>query len=89
VGEYSAPSSFTDERGRKGLRIVYLRGKTDPHRENLKDDYSKVAQRALEQKKNAALEKWFKTKIPTYFIMVDEDYRSCDEMQKWVGANGR
>ena len=88
VGEYSAPTSFTDERGRQGLRIVYLKTKTDPHRENLKDDYSRVSQRALEEKKNTALETWFNKKIPTYFIMIDPDYRGCEEMKKWVGAIG-
>ena len=85
VGEYSAPTEFTDDRGRKGLRIIYLKTKTEPHRENLKDDYSRVAQRALEEKKNTALELWFNKKIPTYYIMVDEEYRGCDEMKKWVG----
>lgn len=84
VGEYSKPTGFTDERGRKGLRIVYLKTKTEPHRENLKDDYSKIAQRALEEKKNDALEKWFTKKIPTYFIQIDEEYRGCDEMRKWL-----
>jgi peptidyl-prolyl cis-trans isomerase SurA len=88
VGEYSKSTEFTDDRGRKGLRIVYLKTKTDPHRENLKDDYSKVAQRALEEKKNTALEAWFNKKISSYYIMVDEDYRNCEEMKKWVGAIG-
>ena len=85
VGAYSAPTEFIDDRGRKGIRIVYLKTKTEPHRENLKDDYSRVAQRALEEKKNTALELWFNKKIPTYYIMVDEEYRGCDEMKKWVG----
>ena len=85
VGAYSMPTEFTDDRGRKGIRIVYLKTKTEPHRENLKDDYSRVAQRALEEKKNTALELWFNKKIPTYYIMVDEEYRGCDEMKKWVG----
>ncbi|MBK7432960.1 MAG: peptidylprolyl isomerase [Chitinophagaceae bacterium] len=89
VGEYSQPTAFTDDRGRKGLRIVYLKSKTEPHRENLKDDYNRVAQRALEEKKNEALEKWFNSKIPTYFIQVDEEYRSCEEMKKWVSNAGR
>jgi peptidyl-prolyl cis-trans isomerase SurA len=88
VGEYSKSTEFTDDRGRKGLRVVFLKTKTDPHRENLKDDYSKVAQRALEEKKNTALEAWFNKKISSYYIMVDEDYRNCAEMKKWVGAIG-
>lgn len=51
VGEYSQPTEFTDERGKKGIRIVYLKTQTQPHRENLKDDYSKIASRALEEKR--------------------------------------
>lgn len=89
VGEYSKPASFTDERGRKGLRIVYLKTRTEPHRENLKDDYNRVSQRALEEKKNEALEKWFNKKIPTYFIQIDDDYKSCEEMKKWVSTAGK
>lgn len=86
VGEYSQPTEFTDERGKKGVRIVYLKTRTEPHRENLKDDYSKIAQRALELKKEDALEKWFNNKIKTYFIMVDSEYKDCKAMEKWVEA---
>lgn len=84
VGEYSQPTEFTDERGKKGVRIVYLLSKSEPHRENIKDDYNKIAQRALEEKKNDALEKWFTESIPTYYIKIDDDFKSCDEMQKWL-----
>ncbi len=51
IGEYSQPTEFTDERGKKGIRIVYLINKTEPHRENLKDDYSRIADRALEKRR--------------------------------------
>ena len=84
VGEYSQPLEYTDERGKKGIRIVYLKTKTEPHRENLKDDYNKVAQRALEQKKETALEKWFDDKKRNYYIMIDEEYRSCNALKHWV-----
>ncbi len=86
VGEYSQPVEFTDDRGKKGVRIVYLKTRTEPHRENLKDDYSKIAQRALELKKEDGLEKWFNNKINTYFIMVDNEYKDCKAMEKWVHA---
>ncbi|MEO6584642.1 MAG: peptidylprolyl isomerase [Ferruginibacter sp.] len=87
LGEYSQPVQFTDERGRKGVRIVYLKTQTEPHRENLKDDYSKVAIRALEDKKEQAIEKWFYSHINSYYIMVADDYRSCEVMQKWLTAS--
>lgn len=84
VGEYSQPTEFTDERGKKGVRIVYLISRSEPHRENMKDDYNKIAQRALEEKKNNTLDRWFSEKISTYFIKVDEEYKSCDQMSKWL-----
>lgn len=84
VGEYSKPTPFTDDRGKKGMRIVYLKSKSDPHRENLKDDYNKLASTAAEEKKNDALKKWFASKIPSYYIMIDEDLKSCSSLGLWL-----
>ena len=84
VGEYSQPTEFTDERGKKGIRIVYLKSKSQPHRENLKDDYSKIANRALEAKKDQAIEDWFRKKITGYYIKIDDEYKNCDGMKKWM-----
>jgi len=83
VGEFSKPVSFTDERGKKGLRIVYLKSRSDPHRENLKDDYNKVASRAIEEKKYDTIEKWFASKISSYYIMIDDEAKSCNQLGKW------
>ncbi|MBK7375821.1 MAG: peptidylprolyl isomerase [Chitinophagaceae bacterium] len=87
VGQYSQPTEFTDERGRKGVRIVYLKTRSEPHRENLKDDYNRIGQRALEEKKNMVLEQWFMKKVITYHIMVDDEFKSCPEMKKWLPEN--
>lgn len=81
VGEYSKPIAFQDERGKKGVRLIYLQNKTEPHRENLRDDYNKVAMRALEEKKNLAIEKWFMSRLPTYYTMIDAEYQSCPAIQ--------
>jgi len=86
VGQYSQPVEFADETGKKGLRVVYLKTKTEPHRENMKDDYNRISQKALEEKKNDALDSWFGKRIPTYYIMVDEEYKNCPEMQKWTAT---
>ncbi len=87
VGQYSHPAEFMDERGKKGIRIVYLKTRTEPHRENLKDDYNRIAQRALEEKKNEVLEEWFNKKVSTYYILVDEEYKACPEMAKWLSGS--
>lgn len=83
-GEYSKPTPYTDERGKKGVRIVYLQTRTTPHVENLKDDYDRLAKDALEVKKQKALETWFASKIPTYYIMIDEEFRSCGTLDNWM-----
>ncbi|HEV3413022.1 MAG TPA: peptidylprolyl isomerase [Puia sp.] len=84
-GEYSKPIVYTDERNKKGVRIVYMVSKSEPHRENLRDDYNNVAQRALDEKKSAALEKWFLQKIPTMYVMIADEYRNCSSLTKWEG----
>jgi len=83
VGEFSQPTDFTDATGKKGVRIVEVLTKTEPHRENLKDDYDKVAARALEEKKNAVLDQWFAEHIPTFYINIADEYKNCPEMEKW------
>ncbi len=83
TGDYSQPVQFTDDRGKKGVRIVHIISRSQPHKENLKDDYNRISQRALEQKKNKVLQSWFQTRIATYYIMIDGDYRNCGNLSKW------
>jgi peptidyl-prolyl cis-trans isomerase SurA len=85
-GQYSAPQTYTDERSRKAVRLIYLKRRTEPHRENLLDDYNRISQRAIEEKKSAALEKWFKDHIPTYYVSIDKDYAGCDGLNDWKAA---
>jgi peptidyl-prolyl cis-trans isomerase SurA len=87
IGEFSQPTIFTDERGKKAVRIIYLKSRTEPHRMNIKDDYDKIAQMALEEKKYTALEKWMTTRIPTYYIMIDAPDSNCPQLQKWTSAS--
>lgn len=83
IGDCSKPQFYTDERGRKLVRIVYLKTRTSPHRENLKDDYNKIAQRVLETKKQKKLELWFKEHLPTYYILIDKEFSTCPSLASW------
>ena len=86
-GGFSQPLDYTDaSTGKKGVRIIYLKSKTEPHRENMKDDYSKISQAALEEKKENALEQWFNKRLGSYYIMIDPEYRDCETMKPWVAA---
>lgn len=84
VGEISQPVPFEGEQGKKGVRIVFLKSKSAPHRMNLQDDYSRVSQFALEEKKSKTLDKWLKTKLSTYYIMVDAaTAKDCPQLSKY------
>ena len=84
IGEYSQPLVFTNERtGKKGIRILYLKSRSEPHRMNLKDDYNKIKQAALEEKKFQTLDKWLSSHIASYYIMLDPAKAGCAQLQKW------
>lgn len=83
-GDYSQPIAFTDQQGKKAVRIIYLKSRTEPHRENLKDDYNKVADRALEEKKYGVIEKWFTSKIPSFYLEIDPQFTSCQQLGLWM-----
>jgi peptidyl-prolyl cis-trans isomerase SurA len=86
-GDISAPQVYIDEaRSRRVVRLIYFKTQKDPHRENLKDDYNRVAQRALEDKKGAALERWFKEHIPNYFVQIDPEFSKCTGLEEWRQA---
>jgi peptidyl-prolyl cis-trans isomerase SurA len=82
VGQYSKPQVYED-RGVKKVRIVYLKTRTEPHREDIKQDYNKIAQRALEIKKQETLEKWFKEHLPNYYITIDKEFADCSSLGDW------
>jgi peptidyl-prolyl cis-trans isomerase SurA len=87
LGEFSQPMAFADERsGKKGVRMIYLKSKSEPHRMNLRDDYNRISTAALEEKKFKALEKWLNTHISSHYIMLDAEDASCPQLKKWADA---
>ena len=85
-GDVSEPQITTDDRGRQTVRLVYFRERTTPHKENLREDYNRVSQRALDEKKQKQIEVWFKEHIPNYYIFVDTEYHACPELINWSKA---
>jgi Parvulin-like peptidyl-prolyl isomerase len=84
IGEFSQPLQYVDERSKKAVRILYFKSRSEPHRMNLADDYNKISQMALEEKKVFTLEKWLNTHIPAYYIMLDADHDNCQQLTRWI-----
>jgi peptidyl-prolyl cis-trans isomerase SurA len=53
---------------------------------NVRDDYNKISQAALEEKKYQALDKWLTVHIPNYYVMIDQDNASCPQLKKFNNA---
>ncbi|MBV9961019.1 MAG: peptidylprolyl isomerase [Parafilimonas sp.] len=86
VGDITQPVTYTDDRGKTGVRIVYLVHETEPHRMNLKDDYDRVAQQALGEKKQQVLDTWFKQHISDFYIDIDPQYKTCKSLNEWFSS---
>ncbi len=82
-GSYSQPQVFNNEKGEKSCRIVYVKSRVAPHRVNLKDDYSRIQELALNQKRMMRVEKWVEEKLPTYYLKIDPEYTTCGTLKKW------
>ncbi|MET6999312.1 peptidylprolyl isomerase [Chitinophaga defluvii] len=86
AGQVSAPVQFVDEQGRTACRLVYLKTRTQPHRENMTDDYARIQQRTLQIKQMEAINKWLREKIPSYYIHVDDEFKNCTNIQQWMST---
>jgi peptidyl-prolyl cis-trans isomerase SurA len=87
-GDYSMPTAFENEQGKKGVRVVHLKSRSTPHRMNLKDDYSKIAQFALEEKKAKVMEKWILSRLATYYVMIDQSTgEECPLLKRFSSVN--
>lgn len=82
-GSFSQPQVFDAGKGEKSCRIVYMKSISSPHKANLKDDYGKIQEVALQQKKSKTMDEWLAEKSPSYYIKIDPDYKSCSVLQVW------
>ncbi len=84
VGSYSQPHIFVQDNGERSTRIIYLKSRTDPHQANLKDDYNRIQQAALQQKRGWAMDEWIQKRSSSYYIRIDPEYADCPSLQVWT-----
>jgi peptidyl-prolyl cis-trans isomerase SurA len=84
VGDISAPVLYKTDRGKEQYRIYYLKTRTVPHKANLQDDYAKIHQMALEEKKMNVMNTWIKERIAKTYVNIDPEYRKCTFQRDWI-----
>jgi len=77
VGHITPPMPYRTDDGKEAMRILYLKSNTPPHQANLLDDYQKISQAALAQKKNRALDDWYEKNRNTVYLEVAPEYTEC------------
>lgn len=77
VGDISEPTRFKDPMGRDAVRIIWFKTKSDPHKANLKDDWQKISNAALQNKQADAVNDWFERTRKEEYISVNREYNSC------------
>ena len=85
INDVSEPNLYTDLFERKqGVRIVRLMARTEPHRANLKDDYSLIKSAAENDKKEMIINEWINLKIKNAYIRIDDSYKNCNFKNAWL-----
>ncbi len=81
VGSISQPIAYRTDDGKTAMRILYYKSKIEPHYANLTDDWQKIYNAALGEKKNKVLNEWFEKAKGDIFISIDEEYQDCRVME--------
>ncbi len=83
-GEISNPVPFKTEDGKDAYRLLYLEKRIPPHKANLKQDYPKIEQWALQDKQRKAIDKWIDEKALQTYIRIKPEYLSCHFRHTWL-----
>lgn len=83
VGDLSNPVQFQTEEAKDAYRILYLKSRTEPHKANLKQDYDRIQEWALGQKKQDVITEWIANKAADTFIKINDSYKNCEFTNSW------
>lgn len=87
VGTISAPMNYRTDDGKTAMRIIYYKSRVEPHTASLKDDFEKLTNIVLANKKTQAVDEWFKKAIADVFIKVDPEFQGCKMLGIDLEAN--
>lgn len=87
VGEISSPVPMKTDEQKDAYRLLKLVEKTDPHRANLKNDYSRIQEWALQQKQMEVINDWINEKAREIYVRIIPTYRDCQFHNNWISEN--
>lgn len=83
-GEISEVFMDQTREGKKMFKILLLKSRTEAHVADLKEDYVKIMELALQKKKTESIEKWSEDKIQDTYVNINEVYMTCEFKSNWA-----
>jgi peptidyl-prolyl cis-trans isomerase SurA len=77
VGNISRPVVYRTDDGKDAVRILYYKSRIPPHQASLADDWTRIQAATMNQKKDMALQRWFRKARKDVFISIDATYDYC------------
>lgn len=86
-GDVAEPFRYKAPDGSDMFRLIQLVSRSKPHKADLKLDYGKIQQAALEQKKGDFTEKWVLEKLNSTYLSVNSMFSDCPNLQEIIGVS--
>lgn len=83
-GDITEPIYIKMDDGKEAYRIFLLVLKSEAHMANLKDDYKKIYDLALEDKKNKSVESWTIKALEKTYVRVADAYKNQSFQYPWI-----
>lgn len=66
------------------FKILSISKRIEEHEADFNNDYARISELALRQKKIKEIQKWQKIKMKDTYIKISEDFKSCDFANDWL-----
>lgn len=84
VGRISKPIPMNHPEHEYAYRIINLKERIEPHKANLKQDYTKIRELAKDKKREEVLNDWFEDYSEDTYIRVNIDEKKCEQLQSFL-----
>ena len=82
--QISNPVPFKTDNQKDAYRLLYLEKLIPPHRANLKQDYTRFEQWALQDKQHKVIDAWINEKAKETFVRINPMFRRCHFRHQWL-----
>ena len=83
-GEVSPIYTESNRRQQPFFKILSISKRIEEHEADFNEDYARISELALRQKKIREVQKWQKEKMKDTYIKISEDYKSCSFAKDWL-----